>query len=170
MHFSTPPLRQGGRFRTADRRYVEIRGCTVSRHARPIPESVHEPFLLPLDQQVVVITGASSGIGLVTAKAAARRGARVVLAARNASALDSVREDIVTAGGNAITVVTDVGDKAQIDHLAARAVEAFGRFDTWVNNAGVSIFGMIDEVSIEDMHRAFDTRLLRHRLRLPGRG
>lgn len=99
----------------------------------------------------------------MTAKVAARRGARVVLAARNASAL----EDIVTAGGNAIT---DVGDKAQIDHLAARAVEAFGRLDTWVNNAGVSIFGMIDEVSIEDMHRAFDTRLLGHRLRLPGRG
>jgi NAD(P)-dependent dehydrogenase (short-subunit alcohol dehydrogenase family) len=54
--------------------------------------------------------------------------------------------------------------------LAARAVEVFGRFDTWVNKAGVSIFGMIDEVSIEDMRRAFDTPLLGHRLRLPGRG
>jgi NAD(P)-dependent dehydrogenase (short-subunit alcohol dehydrogenase family) len=54
-------------------------------------------------------------------------------------------------------VVTDVGDKAQVDNLAARAVAEFGRFDTWVNNAGVSIFGMIDEVSVEDMHRVMDT-------------
>ncbi len=113
--------------------------------------------LLPLNQQVVVLTGASSGIGMVTAKAAARRGARVVLAARNEAALESVRAAIVADGGTAVVVVTDVGDKQQVDTLAARAIEVFGRFDTWVNNAGVSMFGMIDEVSIEDMHRVFDT-------------
>ena len=113
--------------------------------------------LRPLDQQVVVITGASSGIGLVTARCAARRGAAVVVAARNEQALTDLAEEIRAAGGRALPVVADVGVEADVARVAAAAIAEFGRFDTWVNNAGVSIFGQIPEVSLEDMHRVFDT-------------
>ncbi len=113
--------------------------------------------LRPLADQVMVITGASSGIGLVTARQAARAGAAVVLAARNAEALDTLAAEIRDAGGRALAVPTDVGRVEEVDRLAGAALAEFGGFDTWVNNAGVSIFGMVDEVSLEDMHRMFDT-------------
>jgi short-subunit dehydrogenase len=113
--------------------------------------------LRPLDQQVVVITGASSGIGLVTARCAARRGARLVLAARNEEALCRLAEEIRGDGGQAVPVVADVGRQEDVARVASAAQTEFGRFDTWVNNAGVSIFGEIPQVSIEDMHRVFDT-------------
>jgi short-subunit dehydrogenase len=113
--------------------------------------------LASLDQQVIVITGASSGIGLVTARMAAKRGAKVVLAARNDGALEELAAEIRAAGGEAIAVGADVGDPSEVARIADRALEHFGRFDTWVNNAGVSIFGRIEEVSIEDMRRMFDT-------------
>src|SRR3954454_17459604 len=110
-----------------------------------------------LENQVVVITGASSGIGLVTARMAAKRGAAVVLAARNDGALEELAAEIRAAGGQAIAVGADVGDQGDVARIADRALQHFGRFDTWVNNAGVSIFGRIEEVSLEDMRRMFDT-------------
>jgi NAD(P)-dependent dehydrogenase (short-subunit alcohol dehydrogenase family) len=112
--------------------------------------------LKPLRDQVVVITGASSGIGLVTAKAAARQGARVVLAARNESALRDAVETIRRAGGRALSVVTDVADQAQVDRLADTAIREFGRIDTWVNNAAVSMYGRTMDVTVEDMRRQMD--------------
>ncbi|WP_202910414.1 SDR family oxidoreductase [Hymenobacter sediminis] len=113
--------------------------------------------LKPLHQQTIVITGASSGIGLVTARMAARKGARVVLAARNADAIRQLAEEINSQGGHALAVPTDVGNEEDMARLAAAATAEFGGFDTWVNNAGVSIFGHCDEVSIPDMKRMFDT-------------
>ncbi|WP_100337034.1 SDR family oxidoreductase [Hymenobacter chitinivorans] len=113
--------------------------------------------LKPLDQQVIVITGASSGIGLVTARMAARQGAAVVLAARNAEALRELATEINSQGGQALAVPTDVGREEDMRRLADAAIDEFGGFDTWVNNAGVSIFGYCDEVSIPDMKRMFDT-------------
>ncbi|MEE7492263.1 SDR family oxidoreductase [Methylobacterium oryzae] len=110
----------------------------------------------PLREQVIVITGASSGIGLATARAAARRGARVVLAARNAAALDGIVHDLQEHGGEARAVVTDVSSRADVEALAAETVRAYGGFDTWVNNAGLSIFGRLEEVSDEDHRRLFD--------------
>jgi short-subunit dehydrogenase len=113
--------------------------------------------LKPLNQQVMVITGASSGIGLCTAESAARQGAKVVLAARSGSTLDEIVERIIGAGGQAISVVADVADRTQMDRLAQAAVSRFGRIDTWVNNAGVAIYGRLDEVSEQDNRRLFDT-------------
>jgi short-subunit dehydrogenase len=101
----------------------------------------------------MVITGASSGIGLVTAKQAAARGARVVLTARNGRDLDRAVRDIRQDGGRAIHVVADVSDPSQVERVADAAVREFGRIDTWVNNAAVSMYGRITEVSLEDMRR-----------------
>src|SRR5271163_3533758 len=97
--------------------------------------------LKPLARQVVVITGATSGIGLSTARAAAGRGARVVLAARNEEALKDVEADLKSKGGKVVHVVADVGRESDVRRIAEAAIAAFGGFDTWVNNAGVSIFG-----------------------------
>src|SRR3954471_2890389 len=115
------------------------------------------PALRALEDQVVVITGASSGIGLVTARMAAARGARVVVTARNATALDALAAELRGAGGTAIAVPADVGVAADVERVAQTAARELGGFDTWVNNAGVSIFGRIEEVSLEDMRRMFDT-------------
>lgn len=113
--------------------------------------------LKPVSEQVMVITGATSGIGLATAKEAASKGARVVLAARTREALDEAAAEITSAGGEALAQACDVGDRAQVQAVAEAAVQRFGRIDTWVNNAGVSIAGRIEETSEEDMRRLFET-------------
>ncbi|MDQ3440413.1 MAG: SDR family oxidoreductase [Planctomycetota bacterium] len=112
--------------------------------------------LKKLKDQVIVITGASSGIGLCTAQTAARAGAKVVLAARSEDTLDDAVRIINENGGEAISVVCDVSDRAQVDNLAAQAIARFGRIDTWVNDAGLAIYGRLDEVSDEDSRRLFD--------------
>jgi short-subunit dehydrogenase len=115
-----------------------------------------KPSLQPLAQQVMVITGASSGIGLATALAASRQGARLVLAARSAATLDDVVRQIEAEGGQAVAVCADVSDRAQVESVAAAAIRHFGQIDTWVNDAGISIFGRLDEVSDKDSRRLFD--------------
>jgi short-subunit dehydrogenase len=113
--------------------------------------------LKKIEDQVIVITGASSGIGLATAETAAKRGAKVVLAARSEEALAEITERLNAAGGQTIAVTTDVSDRAQVEKLARTATEKFGRIDTWINNAGLSIYGRLDQVSDEDSRRLFDT-------------
>jgi short-subunit dehydrogenase len=113
--------------------------------------------LKKLSQQVMVITGASSGIGLVTARMAAKRGARLVLSARNEKALRDVAEEINSAGGKACHVVADVGNFDDVQNIADEAFQHFGGFDTWVNNAAVSIYGPVLDQSLEDQRRLFET-------------
>jgi NADP-dependent 3-hydroxy acid dehydrogenase YdfG len=113
--------------------------------------------LKPLDQQVIVITGASSGIGLATAEAAAKEGAKLVLASRSAKALQEIATRINANGGEAVHVVADVGDRSQVERIAEAALSRFGRIDTWINDAGVSIYGRLVEVSEKDSRRLFDT-------------
>lgn len=113
--------------------------------------------LKPLDQQVIVITGASSGIGLATAISAVKAGAKVVLSARSEQTLNEVVQQISATGGQAIAVPCDVADRKQVEHLAEVTVGHFGRIDTWVNDAGLSIYGRLDEVSEADFRRLFDT-------------
>ncbi len=112
--------------------------------------------LKPLSEQVIVITGASSGIGLATAKLAAARGAKVVLAARTREALAQAVDEIKQPGGEAAFVEADVTKREDVERIAATAVERFGGFDTWVNNAGVGIWGLIDEVTESDMRQLFE--------------
>ena len=113
--------------------------------------------LKDVPQQVIVITGASSGIGLVTARMAATRGARLVLVARNEEALKQLNAELTGKGAEVTYVVADVGDEAQVRQVAQVAAERFGGFDTWVNNAGVSIFGRIEDVPLEDQRKLFET-------------
>ncbi|QQR40648.1 SDR family oxidoreductase [Devosia rhizoryzae] len=112
--------------------------------------------LKPLSQQTIIITGASSGIGLATARMAAQRGAKVVLAARDAEALDRIVEEINVAGGEAAALPVDVSDEGQVEQLAAFAIERFGGFDTWVNNAGIGVISTSEKLSNEDHRRIFD--------------
>lgn len=113
--------------------------------------------LKPVSQQVIVITGASSGIGLATAKMAARKGAKVVLAARSRDALAEAVDTIRQPGGEAAFVVADVGIRGDVEKIAAEAVERFGGFDSWINDAGVMLWGKIGDVPEEDMRRLFET-------------
>lgn len=112
--------------------------------------------LLPLREQAMVITGASSGIGLVTARQAAAHGASVVMAARNSADLHRAVDDIRRHGGRAVAVVVDVAERADVERLADAAVQEFGRIDTWVNNAAVSMYGRIMELAVDDMRRQMD--------------
>ena len=111
----------------------------------------------PLNQQVIVITGASSGIGLATARMAVDRGAKVVLVARNAEALAAEEARIAAKGGSAVHVVADVGSREALQVAAGRAVAAFGGFDTWVNVAGLTIYGNLWEVEDRDSQRLMQT-------------
>lgn len=110
-----------------------------------------------LKDQVIVITGASSGIGLVTARMAAKRGAKLVLVARAEPALVTLTEELNNAGTDAIYVKADVGVEDQVRHVRDEALKQFGGFDTWVNNAAVTIYGKLTDVSLEDQRRLFDT-------------
>jgi len=110
-----------------------------------------------IDEQVVVITGASSGIGLATAIAAAEQGAKVALLARSEETLNEIAISIEGEGGEALAIALDVADREAVEAAADQVVGRFGRIDTWINNAGVAIYGKIEEVADEDNRRLFET-------------
>ncbi|GLW67428.1 short-chain dehydrogenase [Actinomadura rubrobrunea] len=109
---------------------------------------------------VVVITGASSGIGRATALAFADKGASVVLAARRAHALEEVAVECRGRGGRALAVPTDVTDLHAVEELARRAVDRFGRIDMWVNAAAVTLYGPFEDVPLEDFRRVLDVNVM----------
>ncbi len=112
--------------------------------------------LKPLKEQVMVLTGASSGIGLATAEAAAKEGVKLVLAARSEQTMNDIVQRLNTGGSEAIFVSCDVAKRDQVERVATMAIERFGRIDTWVNNAGLAIYGRLDEVSDEDSRQLFE--------------
>ncbi|MDT0630444.1 SDR family oxidoreductase [Rubrivirga litoralis] len=113
--------------------------------------------LKPLDQQTLVITGASSGIGLATALEAASRGADLFLVARAPEDLNEAAERCRALGADVETMAADVADRAVLDLIVQTATERFGGFDTWINNAGVSIYGEIKDVPEESARQLFET-------------
>jgi NAD(P)-dependent dehydrogenase (short-subunit alcohol dehydrogenase family) len=112
--------------------------------------------LKPIAEQTIVITGASRGIGRETAVRCGKLGARVVLAARDAQALDDAAALIRAEGGRALVVPTDVSKLDDVERLASRAVDVFGGINTWVNNAAVSLYGRFEEIPLEDFRRVVD--------------
>ena len=113
--------------------------------------------LKPLRDQRVVLTGASSGIGLATARRLARRGAKLVLVARNAEALEDVAGECRALGGEAHAVAADVGDFEAMQRVAREAERHYGGFDTWINDAGAAIYGAVTDVPLADQRRLFET-------------
>jgi short-subunit dehydrogenase len=108
-----------------------------------VPESA------PLAGQCAIVTGASKGIGRAVAMAIAAAGSDVVLAARNRADLEAVARQIEARGRVPLIVPTDVSDAKQVDAMAAKAIERFGRIDTLINNAGIGHFGPVDELPVE---------------------
>ena len=116
--------------------------------------------LKKIADQTIVITGATSGIGLCTARMSADRGANVVCVARNEEALKQLCDEINSKqGGRAPYATADVADEAAMRHAADVARREFGGIDTWVNDAGGSIYGRIMDVPLEDFKKMFDTNL-----------
>jgi short-subunit dehydrogenase len=115
------------------------------------------PTQKPLDQQAIVITGATSGIGLATARRAAKAGACVFLIARGEADLKLLVEELQAQGARVAYFVADVADYHALSDAAEKCRRLFGGFDTWVNNAGTAIYGPIRETTLEDQHRLFET-------------
>ena len=110
--------------------------------------------------RVILITGASSGIGRLTAHGFAREGASLVLAARQLAALeDAARECRALGARETVVVETDVAEPGDVDRLAARAVADFGRIDVWVNNAGVTALGRFEDTPPDVFRRVVETNL-----------
>jgi short-subunit dehydrogenase len=115
------------------------------------------PKLNDLKEQTIVIAGASSGIGLATARLAAKRKARLVLAARSGHALRQLTDELSAIGREAVAVIADISREEDAQRIGDAAVERFGGFDTWINNAGVSVFGKLLDIPVQDMRRLFET-------------
>src|SRR6478736_3858076 len=112
--------------------------------------------LKKVKDQIIVITGASSGIGLATAQLAARKGAKVLLVSRNEEELQRICDEIKAQGGKATYVVADVADSDEMKRVAETAIRDFGGFDTWINNAGVAVYGKLDRIHMDTKRRVFD--------------
>src|SRR3954469_10940621 len=106
------------------------------------------------NQEVVVITGASAGVGRATAREFGKHGARVALLARNEEGLEGARKEIEAAGGKALPIPTDVSHPDQVEAAAERVEEEFGPIDVWVNDAIAVIFAPFKEISPEDFKRS----------------
>jgi NAD(P)-dependent dehydrogenase (short-subunit alcohol dehydrogenase family) len=115
---------------------------------------------MELQGKVAIITGASSGIGAATARELARHGTTVVLAARRADQLQALATEIEQTGGRALTVPTDVSRHDELDRLVSTTLEAYGRIDVLVNNAGVHSAGSLFESDDAALQRIFDVNLL----------
>lgn len=111
----------------------------------------------PVEEQVIVITGASSGIGLATAHLFAERGARgLVLVARNEEALRKIADELSHGRTRAVAVAADVSKREDLERVARTAIDTFGGFDTWVNDAAVALYGNLNEIPMEDQRQLFD--------------
>src|SRR5690606_19846984 len=112
-----------------------------------------------LEESDVVITGASSGIGKCTAHEFARHGARLVLASRSEKGLEDTAIECRAEGSETIVVPTDVTEETAVQQLAEKAIDHFGHIDTWVNNAGVIVYGKVEETPSDAYRRVIETNL-----------
>src|SRR5215208_7918013 len=119
-----------------------------------------EMQLKPVEEQVVALMGASSGIGRETALRFADRGAKVVVSARGEAGLASLVDEIGREGGEATYVIADTSEFDQVKAVADRAVEVYGNIDTWVHLAAVGLFATFEETTPEEFERVIDVNLM----------
>jgi NADP-dependent 3-hydroxy acid dehydrogenase YdfG len=112
-----------------------------------------------IKDKVVVITGASSGIGESTAKLLAEQGAKVVLGARRSKKIDAVVQEISASGGKAIGLIADVTKRAEVEALIRKAVDSFGRVDVLINNAGIMPIAPMADLKVEEWDRQIDVNI-----------
>src|SRR3954470_23395784 len=110
-------------------------------------------------EKVVVITGASSGLGEATARHLSSEGAGVVLGARRVERLDALAADLTHRGGRALAIATDVTRCDQVKRLVDAAVQTFGRIDVMINNAGLMPHSLLERVKIDDWDRMIDVNI-----------
>ncbi len=110
--------------------------------------------------QVVMVTGASAGLGRAIAHEFAKRGAQIGLIARNEEALEACCEEVRQVGGKAIALALDVSDAAAVEQAASKLEETFGPIDIWVNNAMVSVFSPVKEMKPEEYKRVTEVSYL----------
>ncbi len=115
---------------------------------------------MPVNTQVVVITGAGSGVGRETARLLARTGARLVLAGRRMETLQDAAELCRLAGTSAVPLVADTADPAAVQAVADAAVAEFGRIDVWVNNASLASYSRFEDLPLEDFRRVMDVNVM----------
>ena len=116
--------------------------------------------LKPLNQQVVTVIGASSGIGRVTALKLADRGAKLVLSSRSLPGLTSLMNEIMDRGGEAIVVPADVADDEQVKSIADKAIDYYGRIDTWVHAAATGVLARFEDITPAEFRRVIDVVLM----------
>jgi NAD(P)-dependent dehydrogenase (short-subunit alcohol dehydrogenase family) len=114
----------------------------------------------PVREQVLVVSGASSGVGRALARAAGSRGARVVVSARNAEALERAVAEIEEAGGEGLAVAGEATSAVDAESLCARAVERFGRIDTFVATVMVTVYAEVEQLEAEELRRVLDVNFL----------
>ena len=131
--------------------------CSVDRFSEKRKKPMQ--VMMPDIDKVVVVTGASSGIGESTAKLLARHGAKVVLGARRKDRLDAAVKEISAAGGKAISVAVDVTKRAEVEALIRAAVDSFGRVDVMVNDAGIMAIAPIEALKMEEWDRMIDVNI-----------
>jgi short-subunit dehydrogenase len=175
-HLATPANNQ---LRTRMATFIETKRSSKTQARRETGSLRGSRRLKPIKHQTVVLLGASSGMGRATALAAARQGARVVVASRNIEALEALAKEIEQAGGQALAVQADISNYDEVERVAEQAKERFGGFDTWVNFAAAAIYSPFSDLTPEEFKRVIDVNLtgyaygamvaLRH-LRHKGRG
>src|SRR5215216_2588212 len=138
---------------SAERGYIDLGVCRLDQERTDVK-------LKPIENQVVVVMGASSGIGRETALRLAKRGAKVVVAARSEAGLRSLEGEIRGLGGEARAVVADVSEFEQVEAVAQRAVDEYGRLDTWVHLAAVGLFAPFDQTQPEEFRRVVEVDLM----------
>src|SRR5581483_160070 len=119
------------------------------------PRTLHR-----MSKRIVVVTGASAGVGRATVRAFAREGADVGLIARGVEGLDGARREVEACGGRAIVLPTDVADAEQVDAAAERVERELGPIDVWVNNAMVSVFSPVKELEPDEVKRVTEVTYL----------
>lgn len=116
--------------------------------------------LKPIHEQIVAVIGASSGIGRLTALELAKKGAKLVVSARSLSGLSSLADEISQLGGEVIAVSADVSSFEQVEAIAAKTVEHYGRLDTWIHLAATSVFAPFEQVTPAEFQRVIDVNLM----------